>query len=201
MGQPGLMSLGPAWQTEDWLRDPDVHVTGHMVLGQLLIRIMWLSPRDPKILRLALLCVSSHPMQPTVLSVSLNKPICNRNGWHCLRETYLGHRPWCRRSVCNINIYYYIMYCSWLQESKMIGKLYLLWSRVWKVLRHFDLLLQVLITHWSYSRTCLVWPPLLPSKSGRSRQVVSHNRSYKNHVLPMCTFPHTARQWVRQACQ
>ena len=34
-----------------------------------------------------------------------------------------------------------------------------------------------------YSRTCLGRPPLLPSESGRSRQVVSHNRSYKNHVL------------------
>ena len=39
-----------------------------------------------------------------------------------------------------------------------------------------------------YSRTCLGRPPLLTSKSGRSRQVVSHNRSDKNHVLPMCTF-------------
>ena len=45
-----------------------------------------------------------------------------------------------------------------------------------------------------YSRTCLGRPPLLPTKSGRSRQVVSHNRSDTNHVLPMCTFLHTARQ-------
>ena len=39
-----------------------------------------------------------------------------------------------------------------------------------------------------YSRTCLGRPPLLPSESGRSRQVVSHNRSYKNHVLPLVRF-------------
>ena len=39
-----------------------------------------------------------------------------------------------------------------------------------------------------YSRTCLGRPPLLPSKNGRSRQVVSHNRSYKNHVLPLVRF-------------
>ena len=32
------------------------------------------------------------------------------------------------------------------------------------------------------SRTGLERPPLLPSKSGRSRQVVCHNR-YKNHIL------------------
>ena len=44
-----------------------------------------------------------------------------------------------------------------------------------------------------YSRTCLGRPPLLLSKSGRSRQVVSHNRSDTNHVLPMCTF-NTAKQ-------
>ena len=31
-----------------------------------------------------------------------------------------------------------------------------------------------------YSRTCLERPTLLPSKSGLSRQVVSHNRSYKD---------------------
>ena len=45
-----------------------------------------------------------------------------------------------------------------------------------------------------YVRTCLGRPPLLPTKSGRSRQVVSHNRSDTNHFLPMCTFLHTARQ-------
>ena len=28
MGQPDLMSLGPAWHTEDWLRNLDIHVTG-----------------------------------------------------------------------------------------------------------------------------------------------------------------------------
>ena len=29
MGQPGLMSLGPAWHTEDWLRNPDIHGKEH----------------------------------------------------------------------------------------------------------------------------------------------------------------------------
>ena len=33
-----------------------------------------------------------------------------------------------------------------------------------------------------YSRTCLERPPLVPSKSGLSRQVVSHNRSYKHQL-------------------
>ena len=47
-----------------------------------------------------------------------------------------------------------------------------------------------------YSRTCLGRPPLLPSKNGLSRQVVSRSRSYKKHVLPLCrpTFLQTARQ-------
>ena len=39
-----------------------------------------------------------------------------------------------------------------------------------------------------YSRTCLGRPPLLPNKNGRSRQVVSHNRSYKNHILPLVRY-------------
>ena len=39
-----------------------------------------------------------------------------------------------------------------------------------------------------YSITCLGRPPLLPSKSGLSIQVVSHSRSYKNHVLQLSTF-------------
>ena len=38
----------------------------------------------------------------------------------------------------------------------------------------------------NYSITCLGRPPLLPTKIGRSRQVVYHNRSDTNHVLPMC---------------
>ena len=37
---------------------------------------------------------------------------------------------------------------------------------------------------WQCSRTCLERQPLLPSKSGLSRQVVPHNR-YKNHIRPM----------------
>ena len=64
MGQPGLMYLGPAWHLEDWMRNPDVHVTD-CGPGQLLIRITWLWPRDPIILRPALLCVSSHPITHT----------------------------------------------------------------------------------------------------------------------------------------
>ena len=57
------------------------------------------------------------------------------------------------------------------------------------------------IEDWSkYSRTCLGRPPLVPIKSGRSRQVVSHNRSGKNHVPPMCTFytqPGSRPMWDR----
>ena len=49
---------------------------------------------------------------------------------------------------------------------------------------------------YMYSRTCLGRPPLLPSKNGRSRQVVSHSRSYKNHVLPLSTFLQISSQAV-----
>ena len=47
---------------------------------------------------------------------------------------------------------------------------------------------QFFLLNFVYSRTCLGRPPLLPSKNGLSRQVVSHSRSYKNHVLPLYTF-------------
>ena len=60
--------------------------------------------------------------------------------------------------------------------------------------------------HWSAGLCYTVEPvlgDLLPSKNGRSRQVVSHNRSYKNHVLPLVrcvyivTHPGSRPNWGR----
>ena len=43
-------------------------------------------------------------------------------------------------------------------------------------------LVDILQAYEIYSRTCLERPPLLSSKSGLSRQVVSHNMSYKHQL-------------------
>ena len=52
-----------------------------MVLGQLLIIITWRWPRDPIILRPALLCVSSHPMTPLNYPYYFNNSIGVAWGW------------------------------------------------------------------------------------------------------------------------
>ena len=51
----------------------------------------------------------------------------------------------------------------------------------------FKFISRLLFITIKYSRTCLERPPLLPIKSGLSRQVVSHNR-YGNHILPMYVY-------------